>query len=68
MLDFEKTLDRFLQHLEKFQGAVPTITISYRSEEITIVDSPSGFLRQLYADDRFVGHLRGNRLSVKFFK
>lgn len=67
MRDFEKTVETFLNELRNFTGAKPVISIDFITKKIIVVDAPSGFLKQLFADSRIVAHLTTKGLSVEYF-
>jgi len=68
MENFEKTLELFLAELSKYSGSAPTIKIDYSKKTIRVIESASGFMRQLYSNDRICMHLSSEGATVEFFK
>lgn len=67
MRDFNKTLEKFLNELKKYNGSNPKFSIDFQKEEISIFDAPSGFLKILYSEDKAVCHFHEGKITVKYF-
>ena len=68
MEDFQTSLNLFLSELQKYQGKAPEISIDYARGKITIVESSSGFIKQIAKSDRIMIHLSKDGLSVEYLK
>lgn len=68
MENFQTSVELFLKEVQKFWGDNPTFKIDYRKESIILTDAPSGFLRQLYANDRVLAHLSVDGLHISFLE
>lgn len=68
MENLETTIQNFLAELEKFNGNQPTFKIDYANKAIIVTEAPSGFLRELYSNNRVVAHLCKEGLYIQYFK
>lgn len=68
MENFTTTIEIFLNLLENFGGANPKFQIDYKKEVIIVKYAPSGFLKQLYSNDRVLASLQEDGLYIEYFK
>lgn len=68
MLEFEETLEIFLDELKSYRGFAPEIKIDFNNKNIVIKKSSSGLLSKLYENRSFIGHLKEDGIHVKFIK
>lgn len=47
METFNTTVQDFLNELTYFKGRAPLFSIDYQRKELMLIDSPSGFIKQL---------------------
>jgi hypothetical protein len=68
MENFQTSIELFLKELQKFGGRTPEFSIDYGTETILLINAPSGFLRQLYANDRVIAHLGRDGVRIEFLR
>jgi hypothetical protein len=67
MENLETTIAIFLNELKKNNGAIPTFKIDYNKGCIILTDASSGFLKQIYSNDRVMAHLLKDGIHINYF-
>ena len=69
MKDLNIALPLFLDLLKKsVSGSQIKFSLDYAKNEINIHSSCSGFLKELYLNDKVCAHLRNGYISLQYFK
>jgi len=68
MEDFQTVVELFLKELQKFDGSVPTFKVNYQTKSLILIEAPSGFLSQLYANRKVIGHLRKDGVHIEMLQ
>lgn len=68
MENFDVVISKFLEVVKKYSGKMPVFSFNYNTSEVVLKSATSGFLKQLYKDDKVNASLREEGIIINYFK
>lgn len=68
MENFDVIILKFLEVVENYQGGMPIFGFNYKKGEVILKVATSGFLKELYKDEKVCASLGEEGILITYFK